>query len=199
MKRVPACRMAVAFALVLAIGGGVLAAVKVQTQFDETFDFTTLHSWAWYPDGAGQVMAASNQYDDPKAIQKNVEPAILEGVDAALTRRGFTRASSGEPDFYVTYYLLITAGTSAQAMGQFLPATTAWGLPPFGLATQSLEIYETGSLVIDVTDRASKHIVWRGVAAAKIDRSRSQPDREKRIRDGIADLLKQFPPKPKKK
>jgi len=199
MRRFPARRTAVALALVGTIAGTVLAAVKVRTQFDESFDFTTLHSWAWYPDGAGQVMAASNQYDDPKAIQKNVEPAIFQGVDAALTKRGFTKASTGEPDFYVTYYVLITAGTASQQMGQFLPPVSAWGLPAFSFSTTQLTVIETGSLVLDVTDRATNEIVWRGVAESKIDRSRSQADREKRIRDGIADLLKQFPPKVRKR
>ena len=55
---------------------------------------------------------------------------------------------------------------STQTMGQFLPATTAWGLPPFPQATQSLKIMNRGSLVLDLSAKGT--VVWRGVAQAKI-------------------------------
>lgn len=183
---------------VAAVSVGV-AQVKTNAQFDETFNFSTIRTWTWHPDAPGDVLAMASKYDDADAIQKQVEPSILASVQDELVRKGYLKAETGEPDFYVTYYVLLTAGTSSQQVGQFLPGTVAWGLPPFAASTQSLEVYEQGSLVLDVTALSEKEVVWRGVAQARVDRSRSPADREKRLRNAVKDLLKQFPPKPKKR
>jgi hypothetical protein len=93
----------------------------------------------------------------------------------------------------VTYYLLLTTTASAQTMGQFLPATTGWGLPPFAPATQSLEIMNQGSLVIDMS--AAGEVIWRGLAQAKIKTDSDNKRREELLREAVRDLLRRFPPK----
>jgi hypothetical protein len=40
--------------------------------------------------------------------------------------------------------------------------------------------------------------VWRGIAEAQVDRQRSPAERDKRIREAVAELLKKYPPKVKK-
>ena len=44
----------------------------------------------------------------------------------------------------------------------------------------------------------AKQPMWRGVAQAEMHREKPQAQREKRVRDTITDILKQFPPKKKK-
>ena len=80
-------------------------------------------------------------------------------------------------------------------MGQFLPGTVAWGLPPFEQTTQSLKLMNQGALVIDLA--ASTHVVWRGVAQAKLNFDVDFKKREAVIREAVHDLLRRFPPKPK--
>ena len=82
---------------------------------------------------------------------------------------------------------------SAQTMGQFLPATTAWGLPPFEQATQSLKMMNQGSLVLDLS--AKDVVVWRGVAQAKIKIDADDKKREALLREAVRDLLRRYPPK----
>ena len=104
-----------------------------------------------------------------------------------------TRTSAARPDIFVTYYLLLTNSVTAQTMGQFLPGQTAWGLPPFQQSTQSLEIMNQGSLVIDLA--AKGNVVWRGVAQAKIKFGIDAKKRESLLREAVHDLLRRFPPK----
>ena len=174
----------------------VLAKIKVQVDYDESFDFTTLHSWTWHPDGAGNARMAMSKDDDSAAFKKQFEPRLLPVVEAELARRGFSKPAGGEPDFYMTYYVLVTAGTSDQVMGQFLPGT-AWGVP-YVPSTSSLQVFPHGALILDVTSRASKEVVWRGVAQAEIKWDESQAKRDQRIREAVQELLKQLPPKKKK-
>jgi hypothetical protein len=135
---------------------------------------------------------ARTQEDDPDAMRKRAEPIIAEAVVAEMSRRGLQLTADG-PDIVVKYYLLLSVGSSAQELGQFLPATTMWGVPPFAPATQSLEIMNQGSLVLDLS--AKNTVVWRGVAQAKIQTDADDKRRSALIREAVRDLLKRFPPK----
>jgi hypothetical protein len=181
---------AVVTGIVLAVQTAM--AIDVKVGFEKAFDFTRTRTWAWHPDGAGDVRMARSVDDDPVAMKEAAEPVILSAVMTEMDRRGL-QFRADAPDVFVTYYLLLTTGTSTQELGQFLPATTAWGLPPFAPATQSLEMMNQGSFVIDVSAR--QMVVWRGVARAKIKFGEEPARREALLREAIRDLLKKFPPK----
>jgi hypothetical protein len=188
--------LTVAVAGLLAAPSG--ARVKVDTAHDPAADFSKLRVWAWPADGPGQVKMALTKDDDPEPVRQRFEPTVMASVEAALAKKGFRKAGSGEsPDFLVAYFALISVSTSGQTLGQFLPGTVAWGLPPFEAVATSLKIYEQGSLVLDVM-APDKKPMWRGVARAEVHRDRPDTEREKRIRDAVNDLVNKFPPKQKK-
>jgi hypothetical protein len=87
----------------------------------------------------------------------------------------------------------MTTSMSAQTMGQFVPTVPEWGIPPFLPATQSLEMYNQGSLVLDMS--AKDDIVWRGMAQAKLSPDADDRKRESLLREAVTNLLKKFPPK----
>lgn len=179
-----------AMAMMLAVG--VVSAVDVKVEFDKKFDFKGVRTWSWDAQGPGHIKMARTPEDDPDAMRKRVEPIVVEAVTSEMGRRGL-QSSASAPDVRVTYYLLLTTTASAQTMGQFLPATTGWGLPPFAPATQSLEIMNQGSLVIDMS--AGGEVIWRGLAQAKIKTDSDNKRREELLREAVRDLLRRFPPK----
>jgi hypothetical protein len=134
---------------------------------------------------------ARAQDDNPEAVRKDAEPVIMSAVADEMRRRGMTQAP--DAPLRLTYYLLLTVNASAQSVGQFLPAATQWGVPPYAPATQSLEMMNRGSLVLDFTSKDV--IVWRGIADAKIKPDADSARREDLIREAVRDLLKDFPPK----
>jgi hypothetical protein len=136
---------------------------------------------------------ARTSSDDPEAAKKVAEPWIVDAVTTEIMTRGLQPATSA-PDLTVTYYLLLTTNMTSQTVGQFLPATSAWGLPPFAPATQSLQMMNQGSLVLDLKAK-NNEIVWRGVAQAKISFDATEKKREALVREGVRDLLKRYPPK----
>lgn len=187
-------------AAALAWAGGVrpeAAKTDIHTEGDPSFSFAGLKTWAWHPDGAGDVRQAISKDTDPNAIAKRVDPIILPAVERELQSRGFTKTAD-RPDLYVHYYVLATLGQSSQYMGQFVAPVPAWGLPPFAPVTTALEIYATGTLIIDMTSPATHAIVWRGSAQRKVDLEKSDTQRRKILENAIRDLIKEFPPKPKK-
>jgi hypothetical protein len=170
----------------------LVARVDVKVEYDKKFDFKPVKTWAWNPDSPGDVKVARSEYDDPVAIKRQAEPIILEAVAAEMKQRGLQEAK-GAPDLVVTYYLLLSTNMTAQTMGQFLPATVQWGLPPFPPATQALKVMNQGSLVLDLG--AKQDIVWRGVAQAKLKIGAEPKQREALLREAVRDLLKKYPPR----
>jgi Domain of unknown function (DUF4136) len=190
-RAVTVCCFVITLVLAAIVATG--AKVKVTVQREESFSFVGMRTWAWHPDGAGDVKMALTPDDDPAAVRNRFEPVIIDAVGKALTARGLSTAAAGaEPDLLVRYYVLISTNMSAQTIGQFVPAS-AWGLPVFSGATQSLRVYEQGSLILDVRAPKSRELVWRGIAQAEIDRDRKPAERDARLRDAIADLVKKIP------
>jgi len=179
--------LTIALALTLVVQ--VVSALDVRVDFDKTFDFKAMQTWGWNPSGPGDVKMARTQSDDPEDIRRRAEPAIVDEVTSELNRIGLRPAAA--PDLSVTYYLLLTVGSSAQVLGQFLPATTMWGVPPFAPATQSLEIMNRGSLVLDLS--AGGMVVWRGIADAGIKLGADDKKGLALIRTAVRDLLRKYP------
>jgi uncharacterized protein DUF4136 len=168
------------------------AGVDVRAEFDKKFDFAKVRTWAWNPAGAGEVKMARTPDDDPEVVRKRAEPIIKESVAAELASRKL-QLSDANPDLTLTYYLLLTVGSSTQTLGQFLPPVAEWGLPPFTPQTQSLTVVERGSLVLDLS--SDGRVVWRGIAQAKIKWEDDSARREALLRGAVRDLLKRFPPR----
>jgi hypothetical protein len=192
-QRLLAWASGVVVALVLCVGVG--AKTKTTIKHDKAFDFTGKKTWAWHPDGSGSFKLLQATGEDPAKLFARFDPVISGAVEQALAARGLTRATAGSPDFHVNYYVLIGPGSSTQYAGQFLAPTPDWGVIPFVGATTSFEVFEQGSLILDVSAVSTKSVVWRGVAQAEVDRQRSAVARDQRLREAVAELLKKFPPK----
>jgi len=177
---------------VLLLVESAFARVDVKIDFDKAFNFTAVRTWRFDPAGNGEVKMARTQKDDPDAVKAVAEPIIVDAVTKEMQLLKLQRADS--PDVIVRYFLLLTTNQTTQTMGQFLPGTVAWGLPPFEQTTQSLKLMNQGSLVIDLA--ANGNVVWRGIAQAKLKFDADFKKREAVIREAVHDLLRRFPPKP---
>jgi hypothetical protein len=175
----------------IALAARTVMAVDVKIDFDKEFNFKAARTWAWRPDGPGEVRMARTPDDDPEAMRRQVEPVIVNAVTSEMDRRGL-KAATATPDLFVNYYLLLTIGSSAQTIGQFL-GPYQWSVPPFTASTQSLEVMNHGSLVLDFTVKET--VVWRGIAQANVRIGTDIKRREALIREAVRDLLRRFPPR----
>jgi hypothetical protein len=181
-------------ALLVLTAAITLEAVKIQTQRDPKFDFSPLKTWAWTPSGPGDVKVWVTAESKSEPVKRQYEPVLMQAVEEQLAARGYTRAL-GAPDFFVTYFLLVTTGSSSTYAGQFLPSNAQWGIPPFPPSTVNLTAYPQGTLVLDVQSPGPGDQVWRGMAEAKIEMENSEAKRVARLRSIIKDLLAKFPKK----
>jgi uncharacterized protein DUF4136 len=179
-------------AAVILLAEPVLARVDVKIDFDKGFNFKAVRTWRFDPAGNGEVKMARTQKDDPDAVKAVAEPIIVDSVNTEMERLKLQKADA--PDLIVRYFLLLSTDQTAQTLGQFLPGTVSWGLPPFQQTTQSLKIMNQGALVIDLA--AGGNVVWRGVAQSRLKPDTDFKKREATLREAVRDLLRRFPPKP---
>jgi hypothetical protein len=186
-------------AVLIAIGTVTVEAVKTKILTDPTFDYTKLSTWAWSPAGAGDVKIWMTAAPKPEPVKRQWEPVIMKHVEDQLAAQGYSRATTGTPDFVMTYMVIATVGTSAQQAGQFLPTNANWGLQPFMPQTTSLDMSPAGLLIIDAAAGTPSTVVWRGMAQAKVEAEIAESKRAERLQSAIKDLLSKFPKKGAKK
>jgi hypothetical protein len=187
MKRGIAILLLFGLAATVVTGGA-----KIQIQKDPKFDFSRLKTWAWHPPDAGNVKVWVTAESKSEPVRRQYEPVIMQAVEDELARRGFARTTA-QPDFTVAYYVLITVGSVSQQMGQFLPAVTDWGLPPFTAQTTAIRVYPLGTLVLDVAPGDPTNVVWRAVAQAEVDLEKTDAQRAVRIRNVVRDVVAKLP------
>jgi len=171
------------------------AKIKVKAEYDKAFDFKSVRTYAWHPSGAGKLKMLQASGDNAEELHARLDPIIVNAVEQGLAGRGVMKAAGAPPDLNVSYYVLVGPNINAQTVGQFVGSLPVWGLAPFAPSTQSLEIYEQGTLILDVASAKADSVIWRGSANAEIDRQNSDEVRDARIRDAVQDMLKKLPTK----
>jgi hypothetical protein len=184
-------------AILVAAAAAVAGGIKITIQQDKTYQFESRRTYAWHPDEPVSVKVLQ-AVGDPEKIKEKFDPMVRPAVERELAKRGFTKVEAAKADFYLCYYLLLGPSYTAQYHGQFVGAIPEWGLPDFMMSTSSLKVIEQGSIVVDVSSTERKAVIWRGVAATEFNGRLNDAERQARIDKGLADMLKNFPPKDQK-
>lgn len=124
----------------------------------------------------------------PELNLSTVDERLHLALRSELSRKGLVFAES-EPDILVSYALASAAEIDDEelnrAYGDLLNA------PAAGKETELY--YRCGVLVLDIVDRKSKHLLWRGAIMAEIDMSWPEERKQERCDAAINALLRYYP------
>jgi hypothetical protein len=173
--------------------------LKVETNKDPKADFAAIKTYAWLPP-APLVKNAPDELTNPNLSQEVLGPHIVEAVDRELARRGLTQADRNTADVLVVYFAALTVGFNKSYVGEYYGYITGWPSPiPTGLApSTSADIYEQGTVVVDMVQRASNRAIWRGSVATRVQQGRKLEERIERINEGTERMFEQFPIRPRR-
>jgi len=140
---------------------------------------TEYRTYAWLPESKSK---ASNIYDNDIAADK-----IVEAASAELDKRGF-KLNNKRPDMLVRYTAVVNKETKAydepvyyDAPGRYVPRV---GLhrgrafyyyayrdpfPVYVGTEQRMVNVKQGSIMIDLIDRKTKKVIWRGWAEGELN------------------------------
>jgi len=170
-------------------------AIDISNSFDSNADFTALKSYAW---ASGSRLNLVEPSDNDAAI----EAAIQAAVDRELAAKGYTKTSSGSADFLVGYAGASNKSLRSQTVNRHYgydpyfadPAAPASAPGGAGRRDLYLQEFSVGSLVIDISNRKSKKLVWRGVAKTTLLKDPTPARSQQRINEAVREMLSGFPP-----
>jgi hypothetical protein len=179
----------------LALPPLVAQKVEIETNVDKTADFSTIKTYAWLPPPPVIQNVAPGAASNPNLTQEVLGPHIVEAVNRQLRARGLTETDRDSADVLIAYGAALTTGFSRTYLGEHYGYVTGWGSPiPLGLApTTSGHVYEQGTVVVDVVQRASNRAIWRGSAVTRVQHGRTVEERVERINDAAKRMFDRFP------
>jgi hypothetical protein len=162
--------------------GFAAQAQKINVQYDKKTDFSKYKTYTWMPhDAAARPILALDVYG---AIDNQLKAKGLQKVDKGgdLVVNGYGSLDEG---MNVSYDHDIYA-----APGLDSPITWANGTPRPG---NGVSIYvDKGTLVVDIADRQTKGLIWRGIAKAKVDPEQVEKTFEI-AEKAVAKMFKEYP------
>jgi hypothetical protein len=172
----------------LAACGGM----KVNVDYDQSYDFSRLKTWTWRY--AEQPQAGDKFLDNPLRDQR-----IRGSIETVLTEKGLTKASANT-DFLVSYELKIETKEKTSNMSIFV-GTGTWGShggvsvgagAPIATSTTP---YNVGTLFIDFVDPASGNLLWRGTGQATLSESGTPEENKAAMLEAVRKIMQDYPPK----
>jgi hypothetical protein len=179
--------LASAFLLVASIA----SAQDVGYNFDQQADFSKYKTYKW---------VAVKGAEQPNEL---VAKQITEAIDRQLATKGLTRTDSDDADLYVAYQVAVnqekqmTTWDTGYGMGPGWGGRYYGGYYGGGMSTSTTSTINIGTLALDMYDRATKQLVWRGMASKQLDPKAKPEKRQKNLDKGMEKLLKNYPPKKK--
>jgi len=150
--------------------------MKVKTDYDRSFDFGRLKTFAF----------EDQRRPDGNLLQRNTleNDRIRDAMKRDLEKRGFRYQSDGQADFLIAYYGRERERTEIEPVGYGMPYRWRWWGPSVWT-----RYYTQGSVVVDFIDPGSNQLIWRGRV---MDTVKGLDQSEKQIDKGVDELVKHF-------
>jgi Domain of unknown function (DUF4136) len=167
----------------LAITAAACSKFTIRTDRAAGADFARYRTFAWFP-------IADVPPDDQTTGDRALDKRIYEAIERQMEQKGYAPAASTGSDLLLTYRLLRTDGYEEPK----LPYQAQWHRGAYLDALHaSSDTYQRGTLIIDVVDRSSRELVWRGSASARLQPHTSYDATVKRANAAIEQTLASFP------
>ena len=173
---------------------GIVCFALAATAQDVTYNFDQ---------GANFSKYKTYQWVDIKGgvdLDQLLDQQIKTAFDAELVRKGLSKTDSDQADLFVGYQLAV--GQEKQ-INSYTTGGAGWGYGArwgggMSTTTATTSTITTGTMLLDMYDRADKQLVWRGRAMKTLDPKAKPDKRQKNLAKAAAKLLKNYPPPVKK-
>lgn len=157
------------------------ATLHVSSYVERGIDVRQYRTFAWGPADAlstGDPRLDNNEFFDER---------VRRDVDTQLAARGFEKTTSGRPDLLVHYHASVTQRLDSRNLDV-----------QYGCAEGDCrsDVFEVGTLLIDLVDARTNKLVWRGWAKGTIDGViDNQAWMEQQVDKAVTRILEGLPPR----
>jgi hypothetical protein len=171
----------IAVPIAAAVAPATVRAQDVRTNSMPGTDFSKYKTYRW-------VTIEGAHY--PNQI---LDAQIKQAIDQQMAAKGFTKTDAPNADLDLAYQASMNKQTQWSA---YSTGGVRWGWGG-GMAVATPTTINTGTLILDMYDVASKTLVWQGSATKTVNPGNSQEKIQKNLDNAMKKLLKDFPPKAK--
>jgi hypothetical protein len=164
------------------------ATLKVESQSDPKADFAAYKTYAWDPTPPSKEEADAMQYPEAVAM-------VRQAVDRELAARGLKLVEGDQADLMAAAHghgknrLVVLDSGYKQATGPLGYSGPLTGAPTVSI--NDARVYRDGTLILDLVDRRTGAVVWRGTASDTV----TEPSQVKAVVDGaVKRMLADYPP-----
>jgi hypothetical protein len=157
------------------------AAATISSHIESSANFTEYLTYDW---AAADSLPAGDPRLDNNPFFRDY---VMGAIEKRLAAKGYERAVSGEPDLLLHYHASVTQKIDIES------AYRRHG-DCYGDCEPRIVAYEHGTLVIDVIDRKTSRMVWRGWAQGDMDGVIDDQQRlKKKVDEEVAQMMLRLP------
>jgi hypothetical protein len=179
--RVPRARSGrIAALLAVALAAVGCASLTIDSYVERGFDRQPYHTFNWGPPDA--ISTGDPRLDNNEFFDEHVR----KQVERELASRGFEKTAAEPPDVLVHYHASVTQQVDIRNLDGEYDHCDEGDCKPY--------VYDAGTLFIDLVDRRTNRLVWRGWAAGSIEGLIDDQEwLQKRIDEAVARILERLP------
>ncbi|HEY5603760.1 MAG TPA: DUF4136 domain-containing protein [Gammaproteobacteria bacterium] len=158
----------------------------VSYKSDPNYDYSKIQSYEIVKNQQDNIQ---NLEVDEAWLGQTITGAIKDSLDS----KGLSE-NPEQAQVVVSYYVVVAMTVDTLVVDNYYNHYYQYSTYPTAAIPDYRKItYNKGTLVIDVVDKASKQIVWRGAADTVVREQTDNEQREKNIRKAVTQIFKQFP------
>ncbi len=165
---------------------------RVDTEISPAADFSARRTFAWQESQASYDPQPTPP--DVEAVKRTIRDTVVE----QLLLKGFREVQGAEPDFLVSFHLVVTEMTEPELC---IRRHVIFEYPGDALPLREIEVCEgapmprvrtlrQGTLVVFVVDPTTHSLLWQG---AVIGAAVSRRDNVESLRAAVTQMLAEFP------
>ncbi|ATD03410.1 hypothetical protein PTE01_04240 [Pseudoalteromonas tetraodonis GFC] len=157
--------------------------------YDKSANFSNYKTFAWVENAS--LTKDTNNYQISGLMEKRVRNAVNNQLSQQL---GMQLVDVAQADVLVNYHASVDKELEVDSFNVGYGAR--WGYWDTGFNHDvSAREYEVGTLVIDIINRESNQLIWRGAKDGRLKKKQTPSQREAAIKETVANILSNFPPK----
>lgn len=189
MKKINIFGLVISLALLV----GCANKPRVSTDYEASYSFAELKTFS--------VKETKQDTKENLLISPFTLSHIHAVVSSELSKRYQVTTGDVIPDFYVSYHVIMEEkidprsyddlyGAGFWGRGYHYPSPLFYH-PGFG---GSVDVYNQGSLIIDMVDAKTQKPIWRGVSEKRLNKSLSPQQQREILTSAVMQVIAQYPP-----
>ena len=187
--------MAVAVIMMSAIAMASCSLFEVSYTVDPQTDFSQYHSFSWYNEGFDDSISGIFGVNTA-----HLDSAIRTSIQQQLQHKGFSLSAPDSADLWINYQAIAQSTLSdrylysVEDISQSYVRKQIRYSSSFDASRRYTTVYDEGTFIVDIIDRAKMLLIWRGTVETPIGLYNNELRDIKRMQKAVKKLLKKFPP-----